>query len=151
MEKYKLEVETLLEHHRFYSNRHWQYFGAILLINSLLFTVIKDLAEYIMVISYPSVLIITIFYHLINWTDMRIESNMKRINNLLDKPIYEPDTLLENTINWSKAGVIIITFPYFYFLKDNVCLLSLLMILFISIIILSEWTRKNFEQKHKDK
>lgn len=149
------EIEIFLEHHRFYSNRTWQYFGAILLINSLLFSTIKDLKdspELITTISFMSVTIIGVFYHLINWTDMRIDNNMERVNKLMESPIPEHKTALENTINWSKFGIFVITIPYFYLTlkNNNSCLIfCLILIIFLSIIIISEITRKRFETKHK--
>lgn len=149
------ELEMFLEHHRFYSNRTWQYFGAILLINSLLFSAIKDLKdlpELITIASFMSITIIGVFYHLINWTDMRIDNNMERVNKLLENPIPEHRTTLENTINWSKFGIFVITIPYFYLtLKNNTsCLVfCLLLIIFLAIIIISERTRRKFESKHK--
>ena len=150
-------VEVFLEHHRFYSNRTWQYFGAILLINSLLLRTIKDLKdlpELVTLISYVSVIIIGIFYHLINWTDMRIDDNMKRVNQLLKQKIPEHKTLLENSMNWSKFGIFVITIPYFYLTRTNYgwhFQLYILIISFLTIVATSERTRRKFEAKNNMK
>jgi hypothetical protein len=61
-----------LERHRFYSNRLWQYFAAILLINSIVlgsfdkFEKNQGLAE---AVSTMSIALIGIFYHLLKTTD----------------------------------------------------------------------------------
>lgn len=149
----KDKLSILMEHHRFYSNRTWQYFGAILTINSLIFNSLNGLKQesnLISVISFMSVFIIGIFYHLINWTDMRIENNMKRINELLESPIPEPKTFLENSTNWSKAGILILTLPYSYITYlyyHCIAVLICLIGVFLIIIIISEWTRRNFEER----
>jgi uncharacterized membrane protein len=151
------EVEVFLEHHRFYSNRTWQYFGAILFINSFLLSSIKDLKDLpvlITLISYVSVIIIGVFYHLINWTDMRIDDNMKRVTKLLEKKFPEHKTLFENSMNWSKFGIFVITIPYFYLILTNYgwhFQLFTLIIIFLTIVAISERTRLKFEARNKMK
>lgn len=148
-------IDTFLEHHRFYSNRSWQYFGAVLLINSLILNVLKDLKDesyLIAILSFISIALIAVFYHLLNWTDMRIDMNMQRVNEMLEKKVPVPNTFLENSINWSKFAIIVLTLPY-YFITQKYCqsmTLTLgLAIFFLAIILLSGRTRRKFEQKNK--
>jgi hypothetical protein len=75
-------ISSLLEHHRFYINRNWQFFGGILLVNSILLNSIGTLKSeplQLTVVSFSFVLLIGTFYHLINWTNMRIDTNMEKI------------------------------------------------------------------------
>jgi hypothetical protein len=115
----KVDLEfarALMEHHRFYITRNWQYFGAILLIDSLVFNAYADLRsddDLVTTISLTSVALIGIFYHLINWTDMRIDRNAERINSFVGGELVEQRRdLLEGLIPWMKLGVVIAAIPH---------------------------------------
>ena len=111
-------IGFLLEQHRFYINRNWQYFGAILLIDSLVFNAYGDIRSadsLVATISSTSVVLVAIFYHLINWTDMRIDRNAERINRLSFGEIIEGrQGLLEGLILWMKLGVVMAAVPHLF-------------------------------------
>lgn len=111
-------IGALLEHHRFYINRNWQYFGAILLIDSLVLNAYGDLQgdpNLVFAISTTSVVLVSIFYHLINWTDMRIDRNAARLNALeFGQLIESPRGLFEGLIPWMKLGVVVAAVPHFW-------------------------------------
>ena len=117
-------IGVLLEHHRFYINRNWQYFGAILLIDSLALNAYGELqgdSDLAAAISLTSVLLVSIFYHLINWTDMRIDRNAKRLNALgFGELVESPRGRLEGLIPWMKLGVLVAAAPHIW-LAGQVC------------------------------
>jgi hypothetical protein len=108
----------LLEQHRFYINRNWQYFGAILLIDSLVLNAYRDLRNadsLVATISSTSVVLVAIFYHLINWTDMRVDRNAERIKLLPYGEIIERrQGLLEGLILWMKLGIVMAAVPHLF-------------------------------------
>lgn len=132
-------IGFLLEHHRFYINRNWQYFGAILLIDSLVLNAYGELnsnSPLVVAISSTSVLLVAIFYHLINWTDMRIDRNAYRLNALdFGELIESPKGRLEGLILWMKLGVVVAAAPHFW-LAGQVCgWLTALQILVAALLV----------------
>lgn len=147
-------IAALLEHHRFYVNRNWNFFGGILLVNSIIFNSIdKILADYTLLsgLAISAILVIGVFYHLINWTDLRIEMNMEKVNELMKK--YKtpfPKSVFEGMINWMKFAIFILTIPYFFFLnRVNLILLICGIVIFLIMLLISEVVTRKFKKKHK--
>lgn len=134
---------ALLEQHRFYINRNWQYFGAILLIESLVLNAYADLRTVpglLETVSLVSVGLIGIFYHLINWTDMRIDRNAERLNQFARGELIEPRRgTLEGLIPWMKTGTVLAVVPHLALSLDaSLCFAIGILILLTLVVVLSE-------------
>lgn len=147
-------ISSLMEQHRFYVNRNWQFFGGILLVNSILLNSIDSLLKaplQLVVVSLSFVLLIGTFYHLINWTNMRIDTNMEKVNELSGK--YKtnfPTSPFEGMINWMKFAIVVLTLPY-YFLTYTVSqyVVAALVFSFLALVVISEVTTFRFSKKIK--
>ncbi|MCG2784919.1 MAG: hypothetical protein L6461_07405 [Anaerolineae bacterium] len=147
-------IAPLMEHHRFYVNRNWQFFGGILLVNSILLNSIDTLLKehlQLVVISFSFVLLIGTFYHLINWTNMRIDTNMAKINALTGKYKTEsPSSPFEGMISWMKFAIIVLTLPYYFFAYTvSIYVVAGLVLSFLVLVMISEVTTRKFLKKMK--
>lgn len=109
------ELGPRLEHHRFYVTRNWQYFGALLLINSVTLNAYDDIKGSTLLadaIGVSSLVLFAVLYHLINWTNMRIDMNMPHVNKLLSRPTPLPSRWYEGLIAWMKGGMVALAIPY---------------------------------------
>jgi|CXWL01.1.fsa_nt_gi hypothetical protein len=135
----------LLEQHRHYINRNWQYFAAILLIDSVVFNSygdLKDSPRLVATVSLSATAFVGIFYHLINWTDMRIDRNALRVNKLAEAVLVEsPQGAFEGLIPWMKIGVVVAAIPHLFLAGEfGGGWLALELGLFIGTLVLSEVT-----------
>jgi uncharacterized membrane protein YesL len=145
-------VATFLEHHRFYISRNWNYFGGILLVNSVIYNSFDKLVSNPLLLSSVTIsalIVIAVFYHLINWTNMRIDTNMEKVNDLLEKYKTDfPESVLHGLINWMKLAITILTLPYFILAYQS-SLIAFIMgiIIFVGLIITSEMTTRSFRKE----
>jgi hypothetical protein len=148
-------VSSLLEHHRFYINRNWQFFAGILLVNSILLGSIDSLLKepvQLVVVSFSSVLVIGTMYHLINWTNMQIDTNMVKVNNLIGEYKIEfPVSFFEGLINWMKFAIIILTLPYYFLVYSiSIYIVVALVVSFLLLIFISEITTRRFLKRIRE-
>jgi hypothetical protein len=110
-------LPVLLEHHRFYINRNWQFFAALLVVDSVVLNAFDGLVRTPLLgagVSLSSLALIGVFYHLINWTDLRIDLNVARINRIQSFELVPPPRhFLEGLIYWMKFGLFVLCLPHF--------------------------------------
>jgi len=87
-----VELEILkqrLESHREYVSRQWQYYATFILLNGLIINAIKDLSTTasltVRVLAMAFLISSGVFFSLVRWTNMRIERNAARTNELARK------------------------------------------------------------------
>lgn len=62
-------LQVLLEHHRFYVNRNWQFFAALLVVDAVALNAFDGLAKSALLgadVSLSSLVLIGVFYYLTN-------------------------------------------------------------------------------------
>jgi hypothetical protein len=151
----ELQMEMLkerLENHRGYVSRQWQYFATFILLNGLLVNAFKELGasnqSLLLGLCIASILTSAVFFHLINWTYMRIYRNAGKIAEIAGEPIVEMPNFWEGITPWLLLSIIAfsggwiawlyqVDFPTFV-----VGTASFLILIAFSIISRIVWARK---------
>jgi hypothetical protein len=149
-------LKQRLTSHREYISRQWQYYAAFILLNGLLINAVKDLASTsVLLVTALGLAFITtsaVFFHLINWTQMRIHRNAIRVNQLaaslqvkgLAQDLIEIPRWHEGITPWLLFSILVFTACWLVWLYNNgLVALFLGVVLFLAIIGSSIWsTRK---------
>ncbi len=136
-------LPVLLEHHRFYVNRNWQFFAALLVVDSVVLNAFDGLARTALLgagVSLSSLALIGVFYHLINWTDMRIDHNVARINRIQGFELVPPPIhRLEGLVQWMKVGLFVLCVPHFLLAARTAWWLVLIgVVILVTLVVVSE-------------
>lgn len=148
-----LEVlKQRLENHRGYIARQWHYYAAFILLNGLLINAVKDLAPInaLLLIALGLAFVTTsaVFFHLINWTQMRIHRNAIRINELTDQNLIEIPNPYEGVTPWLLFSILVFTVCWLIWLFLNGLVASLLGILLFTFIVgNSLWSTRKWLRK----
>lgn len=94
-----LFLQERIQMHRDYISRQWQYFATDIVLNSLLINAVKDLSTarplLLAMLGIASIVTSGVFFHLINWTNMRINRNAGKINELAEENLVELPSAFE--------------------------------------------------------
>lgn len=140
-----------LQSHREYISRQWQYYAAFLLLNGLVVNAIKELgtATPVLVIALGIATVATsgVFFHLVNWANMRIFRNAVKINELAGQALIEIPKANEGITPWLLFSIMTFTLCWLVWLFQVgflASLLGLLLFLFIvgnSILSTRKWLK----------
>jgi hypothetical protein len=127
-----------LKNHREYVTRQWQYFASFILLNGLLINAIKDLGAanplLVTVLGLAFITASAVFFHLINWTDMRIHRNAKCVNQLAGQDLIELPGPTEGITTWLLFSIVIFALCWVIWLYQIGPLSTLLGIILFAII-----------------
>jgi len=88
---HSVELEILkhrLENHRQYVSRQWQYYATFVLLNGLALNAVKEqyaASSVARTLAIAFAITSAVFFYLVRWTDMRIQRNAVKINELARK------------------------------------------------------------------
>ena len=151
----EFQVEILkqrLENHRGYVSRQWQYFGTFILLNGLLVNAFKELGTSnqspLLGLCVASILTSAVFFHLIDWTHMRIYRNAKRIAEIAGEPIVEMPNFFGGITPWLLLSVLAFSGGWITWLYQvdfstfMICITLFLILIAFSLISRIVWSRK---------
>lgn len=140
------------DNHREYVSRQWQYYATFILLNGLLINAVKDLgainALLVTALGLAFVTTSAVFFHLINWTKMRIHRNAIRINELTEQSLIEIPKWHEGIAPWLLFSILIFTICWLIWLfRSGWVALLLGVFLFIFIVGNSLFSTRRWEKR----
>jgi hypothetical protein len=140
------------DNHREYVSRQWQYYATFILLNGLLINAVKDLgainALLVTALGLAFVTTSAVFFHLINWTKMRIHRNAVRINELTGQSLIEIPEWHEGIAPWLLFSILVFTICWLIWLfRSGWAALSLGVFLFVFIVVNSLLSTRRWEKR----
>jgi hypothetical protein len=132
-------LKQRFDNHREYVSRQWQYYATFILLNGLLINAVKDLGaiDPLLVTALGLAFVTTsaVFFHLINWTKMRIHRNAVKINGLAGQSLIEIPKWHEGIAPWLLFSILIFTICWLIWLfRSGWVALLLGVFLFVFIV-----------------
>jgi hypothetical protein len=145
-------LKERLENHRGYVSRQWQYFATFILLNGLLVNAFKELGNsnqsLLLGLCIASILTSAVFFHLINWTYMRIYRNARKITETAGESIVEMPNFWEGITPWLLLSIIAFSGGWIAWLYQVdfstfvIGTVAFLMLIAFSIVSRIIWSRK---------
>jgi hypothetical protein len=145
-------LKQRFDNHREYVSRQWQYYATFILLNGLLINAVKDLgatdALLVTALGLAFVTTSAVFFHLINWTKMRIHRNAVRINELTRQSLIETPKWHEGIAPWLLFSILVFTICWLIWLSRSGWVALLLgVFLFVFIVGNSLLSTRRWEKR----
>jgi hypothetical protein len=153
-----VELEILkqrLENHREYVSRQWQYYATFILLNGLIINAVKDLSITaslaVRVLAMAFVISSGVFFYLVRWTNMRIQRNAAKTNELAQKlatqNLIEIPRTSEGITPWMLVSIVAFTVCWLIWLFSFSTKIGVLSVfLFVVIVVNSLLSTKRSDQ-----